>query len=97
MEPPDAAASFYMSMGQAPPGSSPEVPAEKINRREQTMAKFSIMLFGFDSYTKSRMWLPYKLEAEKADAAVREARARAGRAYPEFVEDERPDVEVVKR
>ena len=58
------------------------------------MAKFSIMLFGFDSYTKSRMWLPYKLEAEKA---VREARARAGRAYPEFVEDERPDVEVVKR
>lgn len=52
------------------------------------MAKFSIMLFGFDSYTKSRMWLPYKLEAEKADAAVREARARAGRAYPEFVEDE---------
>lgn len=36
------------------------------------MAKFSIMLFGFDSYTKSRMWLPYKLEAEKADAAVRE-------------------------
>ena len=61
------------------------------------MAKFSIMLFGFDSYTKSRMWLPYKLEAEKADAAVREARARAGRAYPEFVEDERPDVEVVKR
>lgn len=61
------------------------------------MAKFSIMLFGFDSYTKSRMWLPYKLEAEKADAAVREARARAGRAYLEFVEDERPDVEVVKR
>lgn len=87
-----------MSMGQAPPGSSPEVPTErKINRREQTMAKFSIMLFGFDSYTKSRMWLPYKLEAGNADAAVREARARAGRAYPEFVEDERPDVEVMKR
>lgn len=61
------------------------------------MAKFSIMLFGIDSYTKNQMQLPYKLEAEKADAAVREARARAGRAYPEFVEDERPDVEVVKR
>ncbi len=32
MEPPGAAASFYMSMGQAPPGSSPEMPTErKIN------------------------------------------------------------------
>lgn len=68
MEPPDAAASFYMSMGQAPPGSSPEMPTErKINRREQTMAKFSIMLFGIDSYTKENMYLPYKLEAKKCE------------------------------
>lgn len=65
MEPTGAAASFYMSMGQAPPGSSPEMPTErKINRREQTMAKFSIMLFGIDSYTKENMYLPYKLEAK---------------------------------
>lgn len=61
------------------------------------MAKFSIMLFGFDSYTKSRMWLPYKLEAGNADAAVREARKHAKSAYPEFIEDGEPDVEVVKR
>lgn len=61
------------------------------------MAKFSIMLFGFDSYTKSRMWLPYKLEAEKADAAVREARMCAMTFYPRFSETEKPDVEVVKR
>ena len=26
------------------------------------MAKFSIMLFGIDSYTKNKMQLPYKLE-----------------------------------
>lgn len=61
------------------------------------MAKFSIMLFGFDSYTKSRMWLPYKLEVGNADAAVREARKRAKSAYPEFIEDGDPDVEVVRR
>lgn len=61
------------------------------------MAKFSIMLFGFDSYTKSRMRLPYKLEAEKADAAVREARKRAKTFYPRFEETEKPDVEVVRR
>ena len=83
-----------MSMGQAPPGSSPEMPTErKINRREQTMAKFSIMLFGIDSYT----YLPYKLEAKNANAAVREARKRAKSAYPEFIEDGDPDVEVVRR
>lgn len=29
------------------------------------MAKFSIMLFGIDSYTKNKMQLPYKLEAKK--------------------------------
>lgn len=98
MESPDAAASFYMSMGQAPPGSSPEMPTErKINRREQTMAKFSIMLFGIDSYTKENMYLPYKLEAKNANAAVREARKRAKSAYPEFIEDGDPDVEVVRR
>lgn len=37
------------------------------------MAKFSIMLFGIDSYTKENMYLPYKLEAKNANAAVREA------------------------
>ena len=35
------------------------------------MAKFSIMLFGIDSYTKENMYLPYKLEAKNANAAVR--------------------------
>ena len=37
------------------------------------MAKFSIMLFGIDSYTKENLYLPYKLEARNANAAVREA------------------------
>lgn len=32
------------------------------------MAKFSIMLFGIDSYTKENMYLPYKLEAKNANA-----------------------------
>lgn len=61
------------------------------------MAKFSIMLFGVDSYTKENMYLPYKLEAKNANAAVREARKRAKSAYPEFIEDGDPDVEVVRR
>ena len=30
------------------------------------MAKFSIMLFGIDSYTKENLYLPYKLEARRA-------------------------------
>ena len=34
------------------------------------MAKFSIMLFGIDSYTKENLYLPYKLEARNANAAV---------------------------
>lgn len=38
------------------------------------MAKFSIMLFGIDSYTKNQMQLPYKLDAKSADVALREAR-----------------------
>ncbi len=97
MKPPGAAA-FYMSMGKALPGSSPEVPTDRINRREQTMAKFSIMLFGIDSYTKGKnLYLPYKLEARNANAAVREARKHAKSAYPEFIEDGEPDVEVVRR
>ena len=41
------------------------------------MAKFSIMLFGIDSYTKENLYLPYKLEARNANAAVREARKHA--------------------
>lgn len=66
------------------------------------MTKFSIMLFGIDSYTKENLYLPYKLEAKKleaknANAAVREARKHAKSAYPEFIEDGEPDVEVVKR
>ena len=61
------------------------------------MAKFSIMLFGFDSYTKSRMWLPYKLDAKSADVALREERMCAMTFYPRFEETEKPDVEVVKR
>lgn len=38
------------------------------------MAKFSIMLFGIDSYTKENLYLPYKLEARNANAAVRESK-----------------------
>lgn len=60
------------------------------------MAKFSIMLFGIDSYTKENLYLPYKLEARNANAAVREARKHAKSAYPKFIEDGEPDVEVVK-
>lgn len=33
------------------------------------MAKFSIMLFGIDSYTKNKMQLPYKLDAKSSDLA----------------------------
>lgn len=61
------------------------------------MAKFSIMRFGIDSYTKENLYLPYKLEARNANAAVREARKHAKSAYPKFIEDGEPDVEVVKR
>jgi len=68
-----------------------------INRREQTMAKFSIRLFGIDSYTKSNIYMLYKLDAKNANVAVREARKRAKSSYPEFIEDGEPDVEVVKR
>lgn len=98
MEPPGAAASFYMSMGQALPGSNPEMPTDgMINRREQTMAKFSIMLFGIDSYTKHQMQLPYKLDAKTAETALREARMCTMTFYPRFRETGKPDVEVVKR
>lgn len=34
MEPPGAAASFYMSMGKAPPGSSPEMLNENKGEKE---------------------------------------------------------------
>ena len=37
------------------------------------MAKFSIMLFGIDSYTKNKMQLPYKLDAKSSDAATVQA------------------------
>lgn len=45
------------------------------------MAKFSIMLFGIDSYTKNKMQLPYKLDAKSSDAALREARMCAMTFY----------------
>lgn len=48
------------------------------------MAKFSIMLFGIDSYTKNKMQLPYKLDAKSSDAALREARMCAMTFYPRF-------------
>lgn len=87
-----------MSMGQALPGSNPEMPTDGvINRKEQMMAKFSIMLFGIDGYTKHQMQLPYKLDAKTANAALREARMRAMTFYPRFKETDKPDVEVVKR
>ena len=87
-----------MNMGQALPGSNPEMPTDgMINRREQTMAKFSIMLFGIDSYTKHQMQLPYKLDAKTAETALREARMCTMTFYPRFRETGKPDVEVVKR
>lgn len=87
-----------MSMGQALPGSNPEMPTDgMINRSEQTMAKFSIMLFGIDSYTKHQMQLPYKLDAKTAETALREARMCTMTFYPRFREMGKPDVEVVKR
>ena len=61
------------------------------------MAKFSIMLFGIDSYMNEKLYLPYNLEAKNANAAVREARKSAKSAYPEFSECGEPDVEVVRR
>lgn len=61
------------------------------------MAKFSIMLFGIDSYTKNKMQLPYKLDAKSSDAALREARMCTMTFYPRFSETEKTDVEVVKR
>ena len=87
-----------MSMGKAPPGSSPEMPTDgMINRREQTMAKFSIVLFGIDSYTKNQVLLAYRLDAKTVEAALREARMRTMTFYPRFKETEKPDVEVVKK
>jgi hypothetical protein len=68
-----------------------------MSRKEQKMAKFSIMLFGIDSYTKNKMQLPYKLDAKSSDAALREARMCAMTFYPRFSETEKPDVEVVRR
>lgn len=35
MKPPGAAASFYMSMGKAPPGSSPEMLNENKGEKEK--------------------------------------------------------------
>lgn len=55
------------------------------------MAKFSIMLFGIDSYTKNKMQLPYKLDAKSSDAALREARMCAMTFYPRFSETEKTD------
>lgn len=34
MKPPGAAATFYMSMGQAPPGSNPEMPTDRNNKQK---------------------------------------------------------------
>lgn len=61
------------------------------------MAKFSIMLFGIDSYTKEICICRISWKQKNANAAVREARKRAKSAYPEFIEDGDPDVEVVRR
>ena len=87
---------LYEDIGPArfKPGSAHR---KKMSRKEQKMAKFSIMLFGIDSYTKNKMQLPYKLDAKSSDAALREARMCAMTFYPRFSETEKPDVEVVKR
>lgn len=61
------------------------------------MAKFSIMLFGIDNYTKHQMQLQYKLDAKTADVALREARMCAMTFYPRFKKTGKPDMEVVKR
>ena len=61
------------------------------------MDMYSVALYGIDSYTRRRLYLPYKMEAESANVAVREARKRAKTFYPRFEETEKPDVEVVRR
>lgn len=61
------------------------------------MDMYSVALYGIDSYTRRRLYLPYKMEAASANAAVREARKRAKTFYPRFEETEKPDVEVVRR
>ena len=33
------------------------------------MAKFSIMLFGIDSYMNEKLYLPYNLEAKKCECS----------------------------
>lgn len=61
------------------------------------MAKFSIMLFGIDSYTKKQDAATVQAGRKSSDAALREARMCAMTFYPRFSETEKPDVEVVKR
>lgn len=41
------------------------------------MERYSIALHGTDSYTKQPMYLPYKLDAASAKAALHEARVCA--------------------
>ena len=87
---------FFMSKGQARPGSIPGLPAEK-KRKEKTMERYSITLHGIDSYTKQPMCLPYKLDAASVKAALHEARMCAMTFYPRFRETEKPDVEVIRK
>ena len=61
------------------------------------MDKEQLAIARLQDAAKENLYLPDKLEARNANAAVREARKHAKSAYPEFIEDGEPDVEVVKR
>lgn len=61
------------------------------------MERYSIALYRIDSYTKQTMYLPYKLDAVNAKAALHEARMCAMTFYPRFRETKKPDVEVIRK
>ena len=62
------------------------------------MAKFSIMLFGIDSYTKNQGCSYRTSWTQKcSDAALREARMCAMTFIRGLVKRQKTDVEVVKR
>ena len=87
-----------MSKGQARPGSTPGLPAEKkYNERRKTVERYGVALHGIDSYTKEYMYLPYKFDAASAETAIRRARMCAKAYYPRFQETKKPDVEVIRK
>lgn len=51
------------------------------------MDKYSVTLYGIDTYTKYQTALTYHLEAPDAGTAINLARLTASRSYPEFEEN----------